>query len=68
MADAIELIADGDGVLVAGAATEIERFLNHAGLLSNAKAISLQGLGPALKAFGEVARTASASPSGRATT
>lgn len=59
MADAIELIADGDGVLVAGAATEIERFLNHAGLLSNAKAISLQGLGPALKAFGEVARTAS---------
>lgn len=59
MADAIELVGDGEGVLVAGTASDVERFLDHAGLMSDAKAFSLDRLSTVLRSAGEVAKTTS---------
>lgn len=59
MADVVELIADSDGVLVAGAPAQVERFLQHSGLLPSAKALSLDRLSSALRTLGDVAETAS---------
>lgn len=59
MADEIELISDGEGVVVAGAASVVERFLDHAGLTPTAKQFGLSRLSAVLRAGGELAETAS---------
>lgn len=59
MADEIELVSDGDGVVVAGERSAVERFLNHAGLLVRAQAFDLSKLSNALGAGADFAKTAS---------
>lgn len=44
MADEIELVSDGEGVLMAGDRSAVERFLDHAGLLMQAQAFDLDKL------------------------
>jgi hypothetical protein len=59
VAGEIELISDGDGVVVAGERSAVERFLDRAGLLPTAKEFGLGKLGSVLKASAEAAKTAS---------
>ncbi len=59
MVGEIELVSDGDGLVVVGDRSAVERFLDHAGLLQNAKEFSLGKLGTVLRAGGDVAKTAS---------
>ncbi|TCC15675.1 hypothetical protein [Kribbella sindirgiensis] len=59
MAGQIELFSDGDGVVVAGQRTAVERFLDHAGLLMQAQEFGLSRLSGVLKAGADVATTAS---------
>ena len=55
----ITLVSDGDGVVVAGDRSAIERFLEHASLLQNAEEFELGKLSTVLKSGAEVAKTAS---------
>ncbi|GAA2079926.1 hypothetical protein GCM10009821_20250 [Aeromicrobium halocynthiae] len=59
MADEIELVSDGDGVVLAGAASAIERFLNQAGLLEQAHEFNLGRLSTVLKAGADTVTTVS---------
>lgn len=59
MVGEIELVSDGDGLVVTGDRSAVERFLDHAGLLPNATEFGLGKLSTVLKAGGEVAKTAS---------
>jgi hypothetical protein len=59
MAGEIELFSDGDGVVVAGDWSAVERFLDHAGLLMQAQEFGLGKLGNVLKTGADVAKTAS---------
>lgn len=59
MVGEIELVSDGDGLVVTGDRSAVERFLDHAGLLPNAKEFGLGKLSTVLKSGGEVAKTAS---------
>ncbi|MGY4856872.1 hypothetical protein [Cryobacterium sp. AP23] len=59
MADEIELVGDGEGVLVAGDRSTVERFLAHAGLLMKAQAVDLGELSNILNAGADVLKTAS---------
>lgn len=58
MADEIELVGDDDGVVVMGDRSAIERFLEKAGLLSQAKAFDLGRLSKLLNAVADTAQTA----------
>lgn len=59
MAGEIELISDGDGLVVMGDRSAIDRFLDHAGLLSKAEEFRLGKLSTVLGSAAEVAKTAS---------
>jgi hypothetical protein len=59
MAGEIELFSDGDGVVVAGDRSAVERFLDHAGLLMQAQEFGLGKLSNVLKTGADVAKTAS---------
>lgn len=59
MADEIELISDGDGLVVIGDRSAIDRFLDQAGLLSKAEEFRLGKLSTVLRSAAEVAQTAS---------
>jgi len=59
MVGEIELVSDGDGLVVAGDRSAVERFLDHAGLLPNAEEFALGRLSTVLKSGAEVAKTAS---------
>ena len=59
MADEIELVSDGEGVLVAGDRSAVERFLDHAGLLMQAQAFDLGKLSNVLNAGADVVKTVS---------
>jgi hypothetical protein len=50
MAHEIELVGDGDGVLVVGDRSTIERFLDHAGLLARAEVVNLGKISSVLQA------------------
>ncbi|WP_052166986.1 hypothetical protein [Microbacterium profundi] len=58
MAGEVELIGDGDGVVVTGEPSAVERFLERAGLLPYASEFSLRKLRPLLKAGADIAETA----------
>ncbi|WP_146081470.1 hypothetical protein [Rathayibacter sp. AY2B5] len=58
MADGIEIVSDGDGAIVAGERSAVERFLKHNGLLKGAQTFSLSKLSPLLKAGSGIAETA----------
>lgn len=59
MSGQIELVSDGDGVVVSGDRGAIDRFLDRAGLRSEAAEISLRKLSAIARAGGEVAKTTS---------
>lgn len=59
MSGRIELVSDGDGVVVSGDRGAIERFLDRAGLRAEAAEISLRRLSAIARAGGEVAKTTS---------
>jgi hypothetical protein len=59
MSGQVELVSDGDGVVVAGDRGAVERFLNRAGLRSEAAEISLRKLSSIARAGGGVAQTTS---------
>ena len=59
MVGEIELVSDGDGLVVTGDRSAVERFLDHAGLLPSAKEFGLGKLSTVLRSGGEVAKTAS---------
>lgn len=59
MVDEIELLHDGEGVLVAGDRATIERFLDGAGLLEHAREFALDKLSVALRTGADVAEVAS---------
>lgn len=59
MSGQIELVSDGDGVVVSGDRGAVERFLDRAGLRSEAGEISLRKLSAVARAGGEVAKTTS---------
>jgi hypothetical protein len=59
MSGEIELVSDGDGVVVIGRRSAVERFLDHAGLLPEADEFALGRLSSVLKAGADVAKTAS---------
>lgn len=59
VADEIELIGDDDGVVVLGDRSVVERFLERAGLLANAREFELGKLRKLATAGADVARTAS---------
>lgn len=59
MGDEIQLVSDGDGLVVAGDRSAVERFLNCAGLLPNAEEFPLGKLSSALRSASEIAKTAS---------
>ncbi|MFI2644390.1 hypothetical protein [Streptomyces sp. NPDC018610] len=59
MSGEIELVSDGDGVVVIGRRSAIERYLDHAGLLPEADEFALGRLSNVLKAGADVAKTAS---------
>ena len=58
MVGEIELVSDGDGLVVVGNRSAVERFVDHAGLLPYAEAFGLGKLSTVLKSGAEVARTA----------
>ncbi|MDR7086831.1 hypothetical protein J2X11_001670 [Aeromicrobium panaciterrae] len=55
----VALVSDGDGVVVAGERSDIERFLEHADLLPAAERFSLSKLSSVIKTGSELAKTAS---------
>jgi hypothetical protein len=59
MADEIELVADSDGVVVAGNQSAVERFLSHAGLLVQAQAFDLGKLSNVFNIGADLAKSAS---------
>lgn len=59
MVGEVELVSDDDGVVVAGEASAVRRFLDHAGLTSSAKEFGLGKLSTVLRAGAEVAEAAS---------
>lgn len=59
MSGQIELVSDGDGVVVSGDRGAIERLLDRAGLRSEAAEVSLRKLSAIARAGGEVAKTTS---------
>jgi hypothetical protein len=59
MADEVELISDGEGVVVVGVGSVVERFLDHAGLTPTAREFGLGRLSAVLRSGGELAKTAS---------
>ena len=59
MAGEIELVSDGEGVVVAGDRSAVERFLDRAGLLSQAQGFDLGKLRSVLKPGADVMQTAS---------
>jgi hypothetical protein len=59
MVGEIELVSDGDGVVVAGEGSAVQRFLAHAGLTPTAKEFGLGKLSTVVKSGAEVAKTAS---------
>ena len=59
MAGEIELFNDGEGVVVSGDRSDVERFLDHSGLLTQAQAFDLGKLSNVLNAGAAVANTVS---------
>jgi hypothetical protein len=59
MVGEIELVSDGEGIVVAGDRSVVERFLDHAGLLTQAQEFGLGKLGNVLKTGADVMKTAS---------
>lgn len=59
MAGEIELVSDGEGVVVAGDRSAVERFLDHADLLPQARDFGLGKLTNVLKPGADVMKTAS---------
>ncbi len=59
MAGEIELVSDGEGVVVSGDRSAVERFLDHVGLLTQAQEFGLGKLRNVLKAGAGVANTVS---------
>lgn len=59
MAGEIELVSDGEGVVVAGDPSAVERFLDHAGLLEQAQQFDLGRLSTVLKAGANTVTTVS---------
>jgi hypothetical protein len=59
MVGEIQLISDGDGLVVIGERSVVKRFLGHVGLLSNAEGLDLAKISTVLESGAEVARTAS---------
>jgi hypothetical protein len=55
----IELVSDGEGVVVSGERVVIDRFIARAGLSSDVAEVSLKKLSAVLRTGGEVAKTAS---------
>jgi hypothetical protein len=49
MGDEIELVRDGDGLVVVGDQSAVERFLDYAGLLPEAASVSLGKLSGVLR-------------------
>ena len=60
MADAIELVSDGDGVLVAGDSSAVARFLGHVGLLDQAHEVDLARINTIAKTGADAFATVSA--------
>lgn len=59
MSSEIELVSDGEGVVVAGNRGTIERFLDGAGLLEHAREFTLGKLSSALRVGSDIAEVAS---------
>jgi hypothetical protein len=59
MGDEIELVGDGDGLVVVGGRSAVERFLDYADLSPNAAPVSLGKLSGVLRSGSAVAETAS---------
>lgn len=59
MSGEIELVSDGEGVVVAGAPSAVEGFLDHAGLLEQAQQFDLGRLSVVLKAGADAVTTVS---------
>lgn len=59
MADEIELVSDGEGVVVIGDRSAVVRFLNHAGLMMQGQPFDLGKLSNLLNAGSDLAKTAS---------
>ncbi|SOC51147.1 hypothetical protein [Ornithinimicrobium cerasi] len=59
MASEIELVSDDEGVVVAGGADTVQRFLDQAGLLAHATAVDLSRIREVIRAGASVAETAS---------
>jgi hypothetical protein len=59
MAGEIELVSDGEGIVVAGDRSAVERFLDHAGLLTQAQEFGLGKLSNVLKTGADVVKTGS---------
>lgn len=59
MTDSIELVSDGESLIVTGERAVVERFLDHAGLLMHAQEFSLGKLGNVLKSGSGVLEAAS---------
>lgn len=60
MANAIELVSDGDGVLVAGDSSAVARFLGHVGLLDQAHEVDLARINTIAKTGADAFATVSA--------
>lgn len=59
MAGEVELVSDGEGVVVAGERSAVERFLDHAGLLAQAQEFSLGKVISVLRIGADAVETAS---------
>lgn len=59
MGDEIELVSDGDGLVVVGDQSAVERFLGQTGLLTNATRFSLARLSSVIRTGSDLAETAS---------
>lgn len=59
MAGEVELVGDGDGVLVAGNPSAVERFLEHVGLLDQAQEFDLGRLSSIAKTGADAANAVS---------
>ena len=60
MANEIELVSDGDGVLVAGDSSAVARFLGHVGLLDQAHEVDLARINTIAKTGADAFATVSA--------
>ena len=59
MAGEVEIVSDGDGAIIAGKRSAVERYLKQLGLLDRAQDFSLSKLGPIPKTGSNLAETAS---------